>query len=112
MKIMNKTVSYDDYMNKLLQNPAEAKEYARAIFEEYEKDNDQQALLLGLHRLAIAQGGMSEFAEKTSLNRQNLYKIFSGKSVPRIDTLSALLRGLGLHLTVEANTPKRSSKRS
>ena len=99
---MKHTVDFDEYMNMLLQKPTKVKAYAQAIFEEYERDGNIEAFLIGLFRLAKAQGGVTELAEKTSLNRQNLYKLFSGKSVPRIDTLALVLNGLGLRLSVES----------
>jgi probable addiction module antidote protein len=97
---MKRTANYDEYVEKHLQNPRKLKAYAQAIFEEYENDHDTKAFLVGIYRLAQAQGGLGELAEKTSLNRQNLYKIFSGKSVPRFDTMSTILHGLGLQLNV------------
>jgi DNA-binding phage protein len=45
---------------------------------------------------------MSRLAERAHLNRQNLYKVFSGNRSPRLDTLSAILHGLGLRLSVES----------
>ena len=108
MKKLEKiTIDYDKYVNNLLQKPAEAKAYAKAIFEGYEEDGDLQAFLIGLNRLARAKGSLAQLAEKTDLNRQNLYKIFSGKSAPRVDTLSVLLHGLGLQLSVEPRKTKR-----
>ncbi|MCH9689721.1 MAG: transcriptional regulator [Gammaproteobacteria bacterium] len=63
--------------------------------------NDAEALLVALRNIADAQGGMTELARKTHLNRQNLYSILSKKGNPRLDTFGIVLKGLGFKLTIE-----------
>ncbi|MDF5715812.1 MAG: hypothetical protein PUP93_18485 [Rhizonema sp. NSF051] len=41
--------------------------------EEYELDGDLSFFLEALHNVAEAQGGLTQLASKTGLNRQNLY---------------------------------------
>lgn len=75
--------------------------YLQVAIEEYQEDNDAEALLIALRNIADAQGGMTELARKTHLNRQNLYSILSKKGNPRLDTFGIVLKGLGFKLTIE-----------
>ncbi len=78
-------------------------EYARVFLdvalEEYEKDGDTEAFLLALRDVTEAQGGIGKLAERTNLNRQNLYKALSEKGNPRLETIGAILHGLGFRLS-------------
>jgi probable addiction module antidote protein len=51
--------------------------------------------------MAKSQGGLTILAAKTGLNRESLYKTFSGNSNPRFETIEAILHALGFRLTVE-----------
>ena len=84
-----------------LRNPAKAKAYVDVALEEFQEDNDCEALLLALRDVAEAQGGLGVLAEKTGLNRSNIYKALSESGNPRIDTVGTILRGLGLRLSVD-----------
>ncbi|WP_420886602.1 DNA-binding protein [Candidatus Finniella inopinata] len=54
------------------------------------------------------RGGIGELAKKTSLNRQNLYKLFSAKRQPKIETLGVILDGLGFRLSIIPKNPSVS----
>ena len=92
---------WDSYFDKKLKSPRQAKIYLDVALEEYEKDGDSEAFLLALRRVAKAQGGVADLAKRAQVNRQNLYKIFSGKRSPRLETLGAILQGLGLRLSID-----------
>jgi probable addiction module antidote protein len=101
---MRKTRKFNDYLFESLKNPEEASAYLNVALEEYKKDNDTEAFLLALRDVAEAKGGLSLLAEKTKLNRQNLYKALSGKGNPRLLTLGNILNGLGFRLLITPNT--------
>lgn len=92
-------ISWDSYMNESLQDSSEAVLYLELALEEYQKDGDTKALMLAIQRVAEAKGGITKLAEETQLNRQNLYRIFSNKISPRFDTLSKILRALGITIS-------------
>ncbi len=50
---------------------------------------------------------LPRFAERTKLNRQNLYKALSATGSPGFKTIETILRGLGFRLSVE---PIRTSE--
>lgn len=46
--------------------------------------------------IAARAEGMTSMAEKTGMQRDSLYRMTSGKSNPRLDTITTLLEALGL----------------
>lgn len=66
-------------------------------------DGDQSALPLAL-RTAANVIGMAELASRTGLSRETLYRTLSAKGNPRLDTLTAILRALGLRLSITRDT--------
>ena len=105
-KLLKNTGDYQEEFINSLKNPEEAYGYLQVAIEEYQIDNDAEALLVALRNIADAQGGMTELARKTHLNRQNLYSILSKKGNPRLDTFGLLLKGLGFKLTIEQDRPR------
>lgn len=91
---------FRDYLKDKLVDQAEAVSYLNVALEEYEKDHDADAFLLALRTVAEANGGISELAKKTNLNRQHLYRSLANKGNPRLITLETVLHGLGLRLSI------------
>lgn len=73
-----------------------AAEYVREVLE---RSDTPEGLLLGLRRIAEAQG-MSRVAEAAWLSRESLYRPLSAAGNPRPSTLVAVLRVAGLKLSV------------
>lgn len=99
--LIKNTASYHDGLIAALEDPSEAYAYLQVAVEEYQEDNDTEALLVALRNITDAQGGMTVLAEKTHLNRQNLYNVLSKKGNPRLNTFGMILKGLGFKLTIE-----------
>jgi probable addiction module antidote protein len=96
---MNKvTAKYETGLKEALLNPEEAAAYLDAALEE----NDQEIFLLALRDIAEARG-FSQMAQDTQLNRENLYRMLSPTGNPQLSSLMALLRSVGLRLSVETN---------
>lgn len=93
---------FQDYLVEKLRNKKEAKAFLDAAILEFEEDGDIEAFLLALRYLAEANGGISHLSGKSSLNRQNLYKILTGKTVPKFDTTLSIMNSLGYRFKVEA----------
>ncbi len=96
--------TYRDFIKETMHDPEEATEYLRVSLDEYEQDGNLEAFLLALRSVVEAQGGMTEFARKTALNRQSLYKTLSKQGNPRLQTLHTILHALGLKLSIEPMT--------
>ena len=92
---------YVDDLRERLADPEYARVFLDVAFEEYEQDGDAGAFLLALRDVAEAQGGIGQLANRTKLNRQNLYRALSAKGNPRLQTIETILHGLGFRLSVE-----------
>ena len=80
-----------------LQSPEEAAEYLNAAIE-----NGQPAVMLkALRNVADSAGGMSHLSRETGLTRESLYKALSGNGNPRLSSLDAILRVMGLQLNIQ-----------
>jgi len=56
--------------------------------------------MLALRRMSKAFGGVTKFAEEADLNANTLYRTLSSKGNPELKNLRALLRAMGMQLTV------------
>jgi len=92
------TGTFDRYLVNKLQDHHEAKAHLELAISEYEKDGDTAAFMLMLRFIVEAQGGIPKLSKRAHLNRQNLYKVLTGKTPPRFDTMISIIKGLGYHL--------------
>jgi probable addiction module antidote protein len=96
------SVSHDEVMvRKLRISQAFAAEYLKAAMEDTE---EPQALLVALRHLAEARGGIAKIAKAAGIERESLYRALSPRGNPRLSTLVAVTKALGLTLTVEASS--------
>ena len=77
-------------------DPAFAAEYLNSVLE----DGEQEELMLALRRMATAFGGVPKLAAHAELNVNTLYRTLSPKGNPELKSLRALLRAMGMQLTV------------
>lgn len=77
-------------------DPTFAAEYLNSILE----DGDQEELMLALRRMSEAFGGVQKLAEKAELNANTLYRTLSPQGNPELKSLRAVLRAMGMQLTV------------
>jgi probable addiction module antidote protein len=93
------SVSHDEVMvRKLRKNHSFAAEYLRAAMEDTE---EPQVLLVALRQIAEAHGGISKIAKAAGIERESLYRALSPRGNPRLSTLFAVTKAMGLTLTVE-----------
>jgi probable addiction module antidote protein len=100
-----KSVSYEEGLHERLKDSAYAAEYLNAHLSE-DDDHAVEAFLLALRDVATAHG-FANVAKKSELGRESLYKTLSKSGNPKIETLSTLLKTMGLKLSVEAKPVKR-----
>lgn len=100
-RIQKMTGNYEEWLINSLKDKKEAAAYLQIALEEYQKDNNTEALLLALRYVTEAQGGMSLLSRKTHLNRESLYKTLSSRGNPKLQTLGILLKGLGFQLAIK-----------
>lgn len=93
------SVSHDEVMQKKLRNnPRFAAEYLKAAMQD---TDEPQVLLIALRQIAESRGGMAKVAKAAGIERESLYRALSTKGNPRLSTLLAVMRAMGLTLTVE-----------
>jgi len=93
------SITHDEAMIRRLRNDAEfAAEYLKSAMEE---EDEPRVLLLALRRLAQAQG-IAKIAKAAGIERESLYRALSETGNPRLSTLFAVIKAIGLRLTVEA----------
>jgi probable addiction module antidote protein len=94
------SISHDEaVIRELRDDPEFAAEYLRAALEE---DDEPAALLLALRHIAEARGGIAKVAKAAGIERESLYRALSRRGNPRLSTLVAVTKAVGLKLTVEA----------
>lgn len=76
-----------------------AAEYLRAAMED---EDEPRVLLVALRHIAEARGGIAKVAKAAGVQRESLYRALSTKGNPRLSTLMAVAKAVGLKLTVEA----------
>jgi probable addiction module antidote protein len=77
-------------------------EFAAAYLKEALEDTENPGvLLIALRRVAEARGGLAKVAKAAGIERESLYRALSAKGNPRMSTLVAVTRALGLKLTLE-----------
>jgi len=89
---------HDEAMADLYrQDPAYAIQLLNSILE----DGDQGELLITLRQMAKAFGGVQAVAEQAQLNPTQLYRTLSAEGNPALSSFSAILKAMGLRLTIE-----------
>jgi probable addiction module antidote protein len=95
------SISHDEAIVKELRaDPEFAAEYLKAASEEAE--DEPRVLLIALRRIAEARGGLAKVAKAAGIERESLYRALSQRGNPRLSTLVAVTKAMGLKLTVEA----------
>ena len=84
---------YRDELLKSIKNPEAAAEYLSACLQ----DEDPRVFLMALRDVADARGGM---------------RMFSGAGNPSLESLTAVLRAVGLRLSVQSQKSKRRTPRA
>lgn len=98
--------SLDEVMvDEFRKDPAHAATLLDSILE----DGDQGELLIVLRQMTKAFGGVPKVAERTGLNRTQLYRTLSRQGNPEVRSLIAVLEAMGLRLAILPS--KRTAER-
>lgn len=96
------SVSHDKRLvARLKRDPAFAAEYLRVALEEATDEEGRDVLLGAIRQIAEAHG-IARIARAAGIKRESLSRALSAKGNPRFDTLYAVIRAMGLQLTVQA----------
>ena len=83
-------------------------ETAAAYLNITASDDDPAAFLQALRKVTKAMGGISRIAERTGLNRQQLYRTLSKNGNPEFRSLQKLLGATGLGINVVTAEQRRA----
>ncbi|MEQ1600746.1 MAG: putative addiction module antidote protein [Methylophilaceae bacterium] len=78
-----------------------AVEYLKAAMASLDNPDDRAAGLLALRAVAEAYGGLGAVAAEAGISRESLYRTLSAKGNPTLKTLLAVLKAVGMKLSVE-----------
>jgi probable addiction module antidote protein len=84
-------------IERFQQDPVLAADYLDAILQ----DGDEAELLQALQRFAKAFGGVREIAARADVNAKSLYRALSSQGNPEMKTLVAILKAMGMRLSVK-----------
>lgn len=102
-KKINAAVShYDREVAELRADRELAVEYMKAAMESLDNPDDRAAGLLALRTVAEAYGGLGAVAAEAGISRETLYRTLSAKGNPTLKTLLAVLKAVGMKLSVES----------
>jgi probable addiction module antidote protein len=94
------SISHDEaVVRELRKDPEFAAEYLKAALEDAD---DPGVLLIALRHVAEARGGVAKVAKAAGIERESLYRALSSRGNPRLSTLVAVTKAMGLKITVEA----------
>ena len=93
------SISHDEAMiRRIRKDPDFAAEYLKAALEDAD---EPRVVLIALRHVAQARG-IARIAKAAGIERESLYRALSARGNPRLSTLYAVAKAIGLRLTVEA----------
>ena len=103
MKTLTGVVSHHELEVAELRADRElAVEYLKAAMEALDDPEDRGASLVALRTVAEAYGGLGLVATEAGISREALYRALSPKGNPTLKTLIAVLKTVGMRLSVES----------
>lgn len=76
--------------------------YLKAAMESIDDPDDRAGALLALRTVAEAYGGLGAVAAQAGISRESLYRALSAKGNPTLKTILAVLKAVGMRLSVES----------
>lgn len=99
-KLRKNTIPYNKLEEKYMEDFEYQKEYLNLSLEEYITDGDFNKFYKALEKVIKSRESISSFAQKVNIDRSNLYTLFNGEKVPRLDTIAKILKELGYTIKV------------
>ena len=112
---MRKLVGAVSHHERVIEELRDDREYAVALLqvamESLDNPEERAGGLLALRAIAEAYGGLASVAASAGISRESLYRALSPTGNPTLKTLVAVLKAVGLRLSV-AEAQKTQAKRS
>jgi probable addiction module antidote protein len=91
-------VPFETIVEENIRRKSDAIHYLNAALEE----EDPRVFLVALQRVAKVHGGIEKFGGDANLNRVSLYRMLSKRGNPSLASLNAVLRAIGLRISIHA----------
>jgi probable addiction module antidote protein len=102
---MKKLVGAVSHHEREIEELREDRKYAVALLqvamESLDNPEERGGALLSLRALAEAYGGLGAVAAQAGISRESLYRALSPKGNPTLKTLLAVVKAVGLRLSVK-----------
>lgn len=106
------SLPYHEWEVDLLRSDRElAVEYLIGAMEALDKPVERAGGLIALRAVAEAYGGLGAVAAQAGISRESLYRALSPKGNPTLKTLVAVLKAVGLRLTVTEAQPVATAQK-
>lgn len=89
-----------------------AVEYLKVAMEALDNPEERGGGLLALRAVAEAYGGLGAVAAAAGISRESLYRALSPKGNPTLKTLVAVLKTVGLRLSIAEKQPVQNAQTS
>jgi probable addiction module antidote protein len=89
-----------------------AVEYLKVAMEALDNPEERGGGLLALRAVAEAYGGLGAVAAAAGISRESLYRALSPKGNPTLKTLVAVLKTVGLRLSITEKQPVQNAQTS
>jgi len=90
--------THDEAMAEAFRNdPA----YALELLDSILQDGEQGEILIALRQMTEAFGGVQNVAARANLNPTQIYRTLSEQGNPELSSLAAILKAMGLRLSVK-----------
>ena len=111
MKTYAAGVSYEDWEIERFRKDRElAIGCLNLALESMANPEERGGSLLTLRSLAEAYGGMAKIAADAGVSRESLYRSLSPKGNPTFKTLTAIVKAMGLRLSVVEKQPAKKKQ--
>lgn len=99
-KLRKNTKPFNELEEEYMKDYEYQKEYLNLSLEEYINDGDFNKFYKSLEKVIKSRESISSFSKKVNIDRSNLYTLFNGEKVPRLDTIAKILKELGYTIKV------------
>lgn len=107
-KVIGTVSHHEREVEELRADRSFAVEYLKMALGSLDEPDERAAGLLALRAVAEAYGGLGTIAAQAGISREALYRSLSPKGNPTLKTLVAVLKPLGLRLSVQPESTARA----
>lgn len=111
-KLVGVVSHHEREVEELREDREFAIEYLKVAMEALDNPEERGGGLLALRAVAEAYGGLGAVAAAAGISRESLYRALSPKGNPTLKTLVAVLKTVGLRLSITEKQPVQTAQAS